>query len=1124
MQDHHDTACLSLERLEQYAADHPIDEQSSRHLASCSACMARVDALRRNNELLRRFLAPEGNQVERSPTGKASLVDGYELIEEIHRGGQGVVHRAVQKHTKRLVALKTLLAGPWASPRKRSRFEREIELVAALRHPGIVTLYDSGTTADGGLFFAMEYVDGVRLDDYARPRHGKAAEVADGSEVAANLADLEPILRLLCDVCDAVQHAHANGVIHRDLKPANILVDAEARPHVLDFGVARAIHVPHLGAADSTRTGEFMGTFGYAAPEQLSGDPEAVDARADVYSLGVILYELLTGVSPYETGGPLTDVIDRILHVDPPPPSRRRRGINDELDAIVQRAMAKDRDRRYATVDSLRNDIERYLAGDPVEARRDSGWYVLRKSVRRHRVFATGVLVAVAVVFAFGVMMLMLFNRARSERDRANAGSRELQRTVNALRVEQGRIAAAAGDSGLAEESLWQAHLFPPPDWELEAPMALVGEGGPISSFWALWELYGRSPCLETWYAGLSNVTLAEGGQRAAGVNARGELECWDVDRHARLFGREIGDDVTQAVLSTDGAYLAYIAPDDALVVVRTADNETVAVLPGAFVVGRGFAFDDTGERLAVVDRDMQLIVWDWRRGQIIYSRPPGQPPPGALGVAIRGDRLAIAVESRLEVIRLSTGSTELDVAGPNPVVRAVDISPDGTRVAAAFNTVVLVSTIASPAPWSFPYGGYISAIRFSHDGERLAVTGAGGRIRIADVERREQNNTLTSPYRFSSTLAFSRDDRTVVGFGDGTFRRWQTTPHQHLRRVPIRRSTLTMTFSPDGRYLAVGGGHRFLTPDEWIVDLLDGGSGASLRQMAGHRGAISSVSFDGDSRQVLSASYDATLRLWDAESGEFIREFAGHQGLISSAVLSPDQPRAISGGEDATVRVWDTQTGGCLAVLRDHDGRVPCVRFSADGSRFASCSVDGTIAVRDASTGDLLRKMGDGRTAFRVIAFSPDGRTIASGGDDRIIRIWDVASGTCRAAWEAHGHDIFTLAFHPDGRLLASAGRGTDIKLWDAARGRCLTTLEGHEAEVFALTFDPNGNRVVSGSADDSVGFWDLIAYHRHIAGNLAYQLGRPAASAVAPETIERLHRWASLWPVGLSPGLEAP
>lgn len=327
----------------------------------------------------------------------APPIPGYTFHSEIHRGGQGIVYTAIQHSTKRRVAIKIMRSGALADRDDRFRFEREVEVLARLNHPNIVTIHDSGVVA-GCAYFVMDYISGEPLDAWVRRRQPSILE----------------IVALFHKICAAVDIAHRSGVVHRDLKPGNIRIDPDDAPHILDFGLAKFTGAEL--ASDDTRlvtvTGRFMGSLPWASPEQAEAAPSKIDARTDVYAVGVMLYQMLTDRFPYEVTGNMRDVLNNIIEAAPLSPRRLRRGIDRDLETIVLKCLHKDRHRRYFTAGELARDLAHYVAGEPIEARRDSLSYVLRTRglgvVRRHARF-TALLVALlsaAVAHWGGVAVL----------------------------------------------------------------------------------------------------------------------------------------------------------------------------------------------------------------------------------------------------------------------------------------------------------------------------------------------------------------------------------------------------------------------------------------------------------------------------------------------------------------------------------------------------------------------------------------------------------------------------------------------------------------------------------------------------------------------------------------------
>lgn len=407
------SAATRQERLRAAVDDLRRRRASGTHVPDASFLSEHPDLMPELGEELTRLSTylPASADLVRTSTGAGTAdaehgalpesFPGYDIVREIHRGGQGVVYQAVQKSTRRNVALKTLHGGAFADARARARIEREVQILGQIDHPNVVGVHDSGSVS-GCLYYAMDYVAGEPLDHYLK----------------AHRLTLDGLLALFARICDGVNAAHLRGVIHRDLKPSNILIDKQGQPHVVDFGLAKLAADADSSEPDAhpmTMTGQFLGSVPWASPEQAEGLPRQIDMRTDVYSLGVLLYQFLTGKFPYEVSGKVPDVLQRIMKQEPARPSTIRRRLNDELDTIVLKCLAKEKDRRYQNAGEVARDIRHYLAGEPIEAKRDSTLYVLSKTLRRYRVPVAIGAAFIVLLAGFAVAMTLMWQDVQQQ-------------------------------------------------------------------------------------------------------------------------------------------------------------------------------------------------------------------------------------------------------------------------------------------------------------------------------------------------------------------------------------------------------------------------------------------------------------------------------------------------------------------------------------------------------------------------------------------------------------------------------------------------------------------------------------------------------------------------------------
>ncbi len=1111
------SACLPIDELEKLAADAAADADAARHLATCPRCRRRAAALRANNALLGAVhLAVRDTPALAAHTPAAELrIPGYEILAEVHRGGQGIVYAALQHSTRRQVALKVMKEGPFAGAADKARFDREVGILSQLRHPNIVAIHDSGVAA-GHSYFVMDYIAGGPLDEYVRTRGD------------ATTAD---VLRLFATICDAVNAAHVRGIIHRDLKPSNIRVDEQGKPHVLDFGLAKLTTID--GGTDLTQmtnAGQFIGSLPWASPEQAEGEPQKIDLRTDVYALGVLLYQLLAGRFPYSVSGSAHEVLSRILHEEPPrpsavcPPGRR---LDGDLDTIILKCLAKERDRRYQSAGELGRDLQRYLAGQPIDARRDSTWYMLTKTVKRYRGAFTLIAVAACVLPGFTIALAVAYRQTARAEQAVSRRSAELAELLAESNVDRGRLMVLAGNIPVAERLLW--HEF------------LTHEGDTVAgrqAYWGLWELYSQQPCVATLRAaqGISFVTcFVPDRPELVVLTDEGVCERWSLVDFQRLASTALARGIPER------PFLHALSPDATLALVRDQRGVTLWDIAGDTPVHK-MDWNDPIPRRVTFAPDMRWLAVE--SGCIRFYRLPECEPCGEIP-ASGGAFCAFSFASHGETFATLTTDRVLGVwsVPDGRLMRALQVGElvawnDSVSLSVSDDDHYLAAWLGDRLQlWDFhslradrTLGGGVGQsgmLRFNPDGRSLAACGSEeSRVLVWNVESDAPARLLLGHRVPVNNIAYSADGRYLASTSrDGAIRVWELGTPGMAARIDHTTTISDVAFgAADSEVLAAAADGRV-----WSSDAR---TGAAIREYRGHTRTVNHVALSPDGRRVAASAADGTVRVWDHAAGqtEFVFDTKDHRAdarwswpehahphQANRIVFHPAGRLLACAGEDGNVSLWDCETATCAAVLAAHRGRVPDVDFSPDGHKLASISYDEQLILWDVATHQMIRAVRAHPSGGRTLAFSPDGRTIATGGDDACIRLWDVETGVCLKTLEGHQQDVFSVRFSPDGRLLASGERSGTIEggrfpvfLWDVASGRNLAMLPGHTNHVLAVAFSSDSRYLASCGSDRSVLVRDLTHFDRHIAGNLNEALHHaPDVSESSPRAIE-LRAWA--------------
>lgn len=945
----------------------------------------------------------------------------YELLDEIARGGMGVVYRARQISLDRIVAVKLILFGSYADEASVRRFRAEAAAAARLQHPNIVAIHEVGEEA-GQHFFSMDCVEGRNLADDARERPRTARQVA----------------RLLQTIAEAIHYAHGQGIVHRDLKPTNILIDAAGEPRITDFGLAKQLNTGHwtlntpegrgdpssvssVQSSDLTLTGQVLGSPSYVPPEQASGKRGQAGPRSDIYALGAILYFLLTGRPPFAAEA-ITDTLQQVLNDNPVSPRLLNPSLPKDLETICLKCLEKEPARRYASAQDLADELGCFLRDESIQARPVSAPERLWRWCRRHPAVAalSGVVLVLLVALTAGSLLAALrINTARGtavrERDRAE---------TTVLQLELRRA-----------EELFQS-----------------GQSAPALRYLA--DLLRREP---TNYVVVSWVTLA--------LSQR---------QFPRAVGRPLAHRTTlrKAVFSPNGRFVATAALDGTAAVWDTASSERLALLICGGTNVEDVDFSPDGESLLTATQN-GLRLWRWREQVVTLEFPA----TNALSAAFSRDGRRVAAGARhahVWVWNASDGKLLISPLHRAPV-NHVQFSPDGDQILTA-------SEDGAARVWSVTTGKLIGA-PLQHEAEVfVAVFGPNGqravtasRDNTARVWDTVTGQPVTPPLRHTDWVEFvdfSPDGKFVAtACRDGTARVWDASTGQQINDALRHQSAVaTVRFSLDGRCLVTGSFDR--TARVW-----DPLTGTPIGEAMKHRGRVMHAELSPDGRRVVTASDDETGQLWNIEEALNASTPEKHAGLINTVAFSPDGTRAVSASIDGNARLWDVRTGRPIGELMRHQDFVYTAEFSPDGTSVLTASRDGTARLWNAYTGAARTRIFQHGHPVERAFFSPDGRHIA--GNTRDGRIWcwrqDAAPPVQVIDSIAYDEDVMRLAFDPAGTTVATGGRKGTARLWSLANQTADGEPLRHADAVYAVAFSPDGTRLATGSKDHTAWIWDV-------------------------------------------------
>ena len=941
------------------------------------------------------------------------FIGRFKVLDTLGHGGFGVVYKATDPQLSRMVAIKVPRSGYFVTDEDERRFLREARSAARLRHPHIVRILE--IDHEGGVpFIVSEYVEGRTLADLVTGQRLPHRDAAG----------------LVIQIADALEYAHQEQVIHRDIKPSNILLDGADHAFLTDFGLVRD------GDAEATVTldGQVLGTPRFMSPEQAAGEHSRIDGRSDVYSLGVVLYQLLSGELPFR--GSRRMLIEQVIHDDPPPLRKVNDTIPRDLETVTMKAMAKEPQSRYASSKEFGSDLRRWLNGETIVARPVGPFGRFVRWCKRNPTIAAlcGIIALILAGVAIGAVVVAvreagLRQAAIETQAQAEANEHQSRKRLVQLHLQNGVDRLVSNDL---------IHSLLPFSAAFHADFVEQQQMGHHQQ--RLGMVLDQCPKLVQLWDGRGIVNYAafsRDGRLVLAASDAGMLLVWDA-RTGQPVCSDLQHDgsVTFGVFNSNATRVVSVSVDQVAHIWNVETGERVARLPHDAQVAHA-AFSDNDKIVVTTSLDYHARIWDAESGQLIHElKHPGK------NVA----QVVFAPGSE----HLVTLSQDVDLPAPGEIR-------------------IWNSTTGQPVGKPMQHAGFVWRVLYSQDGATLVSVGED---KTARFWKAADGEPLGDPLMHDSSVRrvfFVDDGQSVLTVaGDGRIRKWNVANGAlEDDRLRLDCPLTDAAISNDGSLIMLG-------DSDGNVRIWWSTAAHQLGPTLVHGNVVSSVDFDEDQRRVLTASRDGTIRLWDLSSVVPQMPVLSQQGPLTMACYNADSTRVLTTGRDNTAHVWNALTAEELLPALEHAGEVLHGRFSPTDGLIATACADGAAQLWNANTGEAVGPRLDHAEAVQHVAFSPDGLRLATAGMDGTVKIWDTNSFELLFVLN-HKEEVISVVFSEDGQLIATASVDQTARIWQATDGAPLTDPLQHKGVVFDASFSSDSRYLVTASGDRTAAIWNV-------------------------------------------------